>query len=211
MDADQRGELLLIQFAKSPDPGKVKTRMLPAMDARQACDLHIELMQWTCRTLCRAGIGSVELLVAGAIDRPAISTCRDFGLAAIRRQHGNDLGERMYHALEEGLSRYRKVILVGSDCPSLDSDYLQGASAVLDSHQVVIGPAEDGGYVLIGATSISAGVFSGIAWGEDSVFADTASLLDRSGCSWAQLSTLPDIDRPTDLPGWRALKVARQS
>jgi uncharacterized protein len=209
--ADTRGELLLIQFAKSPVPGRVKTRMLSAMDAQQACDLHIKLLQWTCRILCRAGLGSVELQVAGAIDSPAIQACREFGLDAIGSQCGTDLGERMYRAIDEGLSRYRKVILVGSDCPALDSAYLQEASAALDSNQVVIGPAEDGGYVLIGATVISAALFRGIVWGQDRVFADTARVLDGAGWCWQRLSVLSDIDRPADLPGWRALQISEQA
>ncbi|MEH6589500.1 MAG: TIGR04282 family arsenosugar biosynthesis glycosyltransferase [Halioglobus sp.] len=210
MVVDERDGLLIIQFAKSPVPGRVKTRMLPTLDAQQACDLHIELLQWTCRILCRADLGAVELQVAGPVDSPAIQACNGFGLDAIGGQYGNDLGERMYRAIDEGLSRYRKVILVGSDCPALDRAYLRQASAVLDSHQVVIGPAEDGGYVLIGATAISAEYFNGIVWGQNRVFADTVRLLDGAGCHWQCLPVLPDVDRPEDLPGWRALQESEQ-
>ena len=203
-------QVLLIQFARSPVPGKVKTRMMPALTPEQASDLHSELVTWTCERLCRAGVGAVELWVSGDTGHPVIEYCRSLGVAAVRSQAGNDLGERMCNALADGLARYKQVILVGSDCPSIDTDYLFDAVSALSSHAVVLGPANDGGYVMIGMGQVYPQLFSGISWGQSSVYAETVSALENLGLSWASLQSLPDIDRPEDLPVWQAIS-ARQA
>jgi len=201
-------DLLFIQFAKEPRPGEVKTRMQPTLNAAQACALHCELLLWTCRHLCEAGLADVELWIAGADDYPVFEQCKSLGVTELRSQRGADLGERMYHALEDGLARYRKVILVGSDCPALNRDYLSDAEAALDNCPVVLGPAEDGGYVLIGASHIRGALFEGIRWGGATVFAETVERMTALGMSWSQLQSLADIDRPGDLPHWFELKSA---
>ena len=199
-----RGELLLIQFAKSPVSGQVKTRMFPTLRAEESCALHEELVLWTCGQLC--AVGTVELWVSGGIEHPIFAVCESLGVSAVRQQIGHDLGERMYNALADGLSRYQQVILVGSDCPFIDAKYLRTARRALDSHAVVLGPADDGGYVLIGAREHSPAVFTGIEWGQTSVFAQTVELLMHQNIDWIPLESLPDIDRPEDLPKWNALK-----
>ena len=93
------GGVLLIQFAKSPLPRTVKTRMLPILSAEQACDLHQELLLWTCRTLCESAVGDVELWVSGDLEHPAFDRCRQYGVSALRAQMGGDLGERMFNAM----------------------------------------------------------------------------------------------------------------
>lgn len=204
-----RRDVLLIQFAKSPVPGQVKTRMMPFLDANQAAALHRDLLLWTCRRLCTSGIGSVEVWVSGNPDHEVFTQCREHGVIGIRSQVGADLGERMRHALADGLQRYRQVILVGSDCPSLDEHYLRSAQCALVSHPVVLGPADDGGYVLIGATDLYPELFVDIPWGRSDVFAETVKSLQRIQVGWQTLGSLPDIDRPEDLAIWRMLKAAR--
>ena len=201
-----RGDVLLIQFARSPVPGQVKTRMIPALSESAACDLHRDLVLWTCRNLCGSGVGEVELWVAGETSHAVFRQCLDYGVRAIYQQRGADLGQRMCHALADGLRRYDKVILVGSDCPAIDGHYLSAARAALASHCVVLGPAEDGGYVLIGATEVFPELFTGIAWGQASVYSATVEALEKMTVSWQALDCLPDIDRPADLPIWMALK-----
>jgi rSAM/selenodomain-associated transferase 1 len=207
MDAEAErdpGGLLLIQFAKSPVPGQVKTRMFPTLSAIESCALHEELVLWTCSQL--NAVGAVELWVSGGLEHPLFATCKRHGVSAVRQQIGDNLGGRMYNALADGLSRYQQVILVGSDCPFIDAEYLQMARRALDSHSVVLGPADDGGYVLIGAREHSPAVFTGVEWGQSSVFAQTVELLMRQNIDWISLESLPDIDRPEDLPKWNALK-----
>jgi len=203
-----RGDVLFIQFAREPRAGAVKTRMQPALSARQACSLHSDLLLWTCRSLCEAKLADVELWIAGGRDHAVFERCETLGITTLYSQRGADLGERMASAMADGLARYRKVILVGSDCPAIDSDYLQKAIAALDTQPLVLGPASDGGYVLIGATRIQAAIFAGVSWGSSQVFTETVQRIVEEGSGWCQLSTLSDIDRPEDLPQWRALSSA---
>lgn len=201
-----RKDALIIQFAKMPIAGQVKTRMLGSLNAIQACELHCDLMLWTCRTLTASNLADVELWVSGGGEHATIITCQNLGVAAVRTQSGSDLGERMFHAISDGLLRYRKLVLVGSDCPAIDERYLTDALKALDDESLVLGPANDGGYVLIGATHIDASLFQGVSWGSDAVLDETRERLDASGRGWCELNSLPDIDRPEDLPLWEAIK-----
>ena len=202
----ESGNTLLIQFAKAPERGRVKSRMLPDLSPDQALDLHCELVLWTTRQLVTSGLGTVQLAVAGDTDHPLFDNCVALGAAQVVAQVGEDLGERMYQALQLGLQSFEKVLLVGSDCPRLDRDYLAQALDALENVEVVLGPASDGGYVLIGATVIGSTVFEGIDWGTSSVFSQTTRRLDAAQISWSDLPARQDIDRPDDLPHWEAVK-----
>ena len=98
------------------------------------------------------------------------------------------------------------MILVGSDCPGLDRRYLAAAAQALSQVEIVLGPAIDGGYVLIGATEIIPEVFRDIDWGSSAVYQQTVARLKEEGVPWAALSVMRDIDRPQDLPYWEALR-----
>ncbi len=98
-------DVLFIQFAREPLPGLVKTRMLPELSPEQACELHSELVYWTSQMLTGAQLGRVELSVAGHVGSPLFRQCEGLGVKAVNRQTGQDLGERMYNALAEGLER----------------------------------------------------------------------------------------------------------
>ena len=205
----EKPSTLLIQFARSPQPGRVKTRMMPHLSALEACELHRELVVWTCSELLRSGLGDVELAVAGPVSDALFGRCRRLGVGRITRQSGEDLGQRMYRAMHQGLALYDKVVLVGSDCPDIDRAYLHAAVAALDNVSVVLGPATDGGYVLIGASEISEEVFQGICWGSAEVYAKTLDALAQLGLAWQALPALTDIDRPEDLTTWQAAKLKR--
>lgn len=206
--AAEPGAALLIQFARAPEAGAVKTRMVPYLSPRQACDLHCELVSWTARRLTAAGLGTVELAVAGDTGDDLFRECRASGVSAIVEQHEGDLGERMYRAILGGLARHDRVILVGSDCPWIDRAYLQSALAALETAPLVLGPALDGGYVLIGARQIRPELFSRISWGTEVVLAQTRMRLEELGWRWRELPALRDVDRPEDLHAWRALRHA---
>jgi rSAM/selenodomain-associated transferase 1 len=207
--ASHSDHTLLVQFARAPREGQVKTRLIPHLGAEGACELHCELTAWTGRQLLDSRLGPVELHVDGDAGHPLFARLKADGVAGIFAQRGSDLGERMYNALRDGLARFGSVILVGSDCPGIDPAYLRQATVALRGASVVLGPAADGGYVLIGARRVSASVFSGIAWGGDTVFGDTVAALERAGLEWAALPVLADIDRPSDLPVWEAVKSGR--
>lgn len=202
-------DVLLIQFAREPLPGLVKTRMLPELSPEQACELHRELVYWTSEVLTGAHLGRVELSVAGNVSSPLFRQCEGLGVKAVNRQTGQDLGERMYNALAEGLERFSKVILVGSDSPQIDRDYLVGSIAALDDADVVVGPAKDGGYVLIGVRRLDRRWFENVEWGSCSVYAQTLANFVLTSADWQHLEVLQDIDRPEDLPVWRAIVDSR--
>ena len=199
---------LLIQFARSPAIGGVKTRMQPALSAREACDLHCELVRWTARTLVGAQLGRVRLAVAGDTSDPLFGTCAALGVDEITSQTGEDLGQRMLHALADALESYDRVLLVGSDCPGIDRPYLVQALDALNRAPLVLGPAADGGYVLVGARGECPprGMFSDMDWGSSRVYAQTLERLRESGRAWQELPIKTDIDRPEDLVVWEKLR-----
>lgn len=196
---------LHIQFAREPVVGEVKTRLQPHFSPEQACDIHCELVRLTNRRLVEAALGPVELSVAGGTQHPLFAQCVALGTDAVQAQHGSDLGERMYNALHAGIARYPQVLLVGSDCPVLDADYLEAASDALREVDVVLGPAEDGGYVLIGARRVDMCWFEGVQWGGSNVLADTVSRLRQTNTRYRLLPQMWDVDRPQDVSRWRSL------
>ena len=203
-------ECLLVQFAREPLPGQVKTRLIPHLSAAQACEIHVQLLRWTTTQLLQADLGAVQLHVAGATDHPVFTQQLQAGVAALVAQSGRDLGERMAVALAAGLQSARKVLLVGSDCPAITPAYLHVASNALEQNELVIGPAQDGGFVLIGlnrdaATEALNALFADVAWGSETVLASTVANAQRLAMRYALLPTLADIDRPGDLAHWEAI------
>ena len=190
---------LLIQFAKSAVPGKVKTRLVPPLTTYQAADLHTCLVIHTCSILCGTQLGEVQLWLTGEQQEPLIEYCRAVGKFRLRQQCQGDLGDKMAHALRGGLSRHERVILVGSDAPAIDAAYLQAANEALDTVDVVLGPALDGGYVLMGLKRFSPHLFMGVEWGTNSVLDETVQRVEELGWSCSLLPEIADIDRPEDL------------
>ena len=195
---------LLIQFAKAPIAGRVKTRLMPSYSAEQACAVHTELLLHTYHTLLSAELGPVELWVAGEAASPVFDRCLKAGVSDLRDQGRGTLGDRMALAVNDGLARADKVVLVGSDCPYIDADYLQLALDALDSATVVFGAAEDGGYVLVGARQLVDAVFEDVSWGTDRVLAQSLQRAESAGLTAITLPALSDIDRPEDLARWKA-------
>ena len=169
--------------------------------------MHCELVDWTCRTLVGAALGDVELHVSGDMEHALFRDCLDAGAARLLPQRGDDLGARMHNALASALARAERVVLVGSDCPAIDREYLVEALDALERVPVVLGPALDGGYVLIGTREIDPGIFRGVAWGTGKVLAQTVERLRQLGWRWKELRALADIDRPEDLTAWQAVQA----
>ena len=195
-------------FAKAPVPGRVKTRLVPALSEAGAAHLQRQLIERTLATAQAADLGAVELWCAPDMDQAFFAACATrFGLS-LRAQGEGDLGTRMSRALGLALAAGAPGLLIGCDCPAFTPAYLREAANALDggSH-AVFGPAEDGGYVLIGlARSPPAQLFEGIAWGTSSVMQETRTRLARLGWRWRELATLWDVDRPEDLPRLRQLR-----
>jgi hypothetical protein len=195
--ADARREIAV--FARVPVAGQVKTRLIPALGADGAADLHARLVESTLARARRAGAASVRLWLdgdpAGYAAPPGV---------AVSTQSGSDLGARMHHAFVATLARAAACVLIGTDCPALQPHHLREAFETLDSHDVVLVPAEDGGYVLVGLTVPQPRLFEDMAWGEPTVLAATRVRIDAAGLRAAFLDPLPDLDTPADLARARA-------
>jgi rSAM/selenodomain-associated transferase 1 len=182
--------------------GQVKTRLIPALGASAAAELHRQLVARTLRTAVAAGVGPVELWCAPDAQDAFFSACaEEFGVR-LRDQGSGDLGTRMARALQTASSDGSPGLLIGSDCPVFDAEYLRDAAAACAGGlDAVFGPAEDGGYVLIGlARAPSMQLFENMAWGSGTVMQETRTRLTQLGWRWIELATLWDVDRPEDLP-----------
>ncbi|HEY0335846.1 MAG TPA: TIGR04282 family arsenosugar biosynthesis glycosyltransferase [Burkholderiales bacterium] len=197
----------VIVFAKAPMPGAVKTRLIPVLGPEGAAALHGRLVERTVATASVAARDTVELHVAPEDD--FLRCCAARYNAALVPQCGLDLGDRMHHAFERALLRGRcsAVVLIGSDCPALTALHIRCAfEALHDGYDAVLGPAEDGGYVLLGLTRTDRRMFEGIAWGTSEVLDQTRARLRGLGWRWRELETLWDVDTPAD---WARLKQSQ--
>jgi len=184
-------------FARAPVPGEVKTRLLPLLGPEDAAELHATLVRSALATATAAGIGPVSLWCMPDTGHPFFAVCAEKYGVTLHEQRGGHLGERMARAFERLLPE-APVLLVGSDCPSLRPKDLRAAAGSLATHDAVIQPAEDGGYVLVGLTRAAPGLFEGIRWGESSVMRDTRARLRTAAVTWREMPVRWDVDRPED-------------
>jgi rSAM/selenodomain-associated transferase 1 len=187
---------MIIVMAKAPLAGRVKTRLIPRLGAWRAARLHARLTRHAVETALAARCGPVEL--HGSARHRLFSLMK----VEFRLQRGRDLGERMHHALSKAR---RPAILIGTDCPVLTpADLRRAARWLRGGCEVVLAPAEDGGYALIGVRFPDPKLFAGIEWGGSRVYADTLKKL--AGRRWRALRRVWDLDRPDDLDRFRALR-----
>ena len=205
----KREAAVLLQFAKWPEPGSVKTRLAATLGAEKALAAHVRLTHHVLANLLASGLPlefwwdhRSTLIPAAAVP---LMKLLDHRRLPQRIQRGNDLGERMTGALTDSLESYEKAIIVGSDCPEVDAAYLDEALDALESRDLVLGPSADGGYVLIGARKTVAGMLDGVDWGTSRVLAQTCRRLDRAGLSWYSLRPSWDVDELQDWHRFRAL------
>ncbi|MEE8169543.1 MAG: TIGR04282 family arsenosugar biosynthesis glycosyltransferase [Phycisphaerae bacterium] len=193
---------VLIIFAKYPQPGRVKTRLIGSISAEQAAELHRHCLVATWRVA--AGVPGTRPLLAISPDDAATEFQRVLGDdAACRPQGQGDLGARLERAARRAFEESAgRVILLGCDCPSLDRRTIETALRALDDADVVLGPAVDGGYYLLGLRSSAPLLFERIDWGTDRVAAQTRARCDEAGLSIHELAALRDLDRWEDLAAW---------
>ena len=187
-------DAVVIIFARAPVAGRVKTRLAPRLGAAGAVRLHMQLVENAVRTAREAQCGPVELHVT--------APHRLFGSLGVevKRQRGRDLGERMHGALRNALRRFRTAVLIGTDCPALTPSDLRNAVRKLEGGaDIVLAPAEDGGYALIAARRISLRIFTGVDWGSADVLTRTLRNARDASMRYRLLRTVWDVDRPEDL------------
>jgi rSAM/selenodomain-associated transferase 1 len=184
-------------LAKAPIPGFAKTRLIPALGADGAAALASRLIDRAVATACDAGIGPVTLWGAPDEAHAAFQSLRACFDIALARQADGDLGARMLAALAAAKG---PALVIGTDCPALTAAHLRAAGAALRTGtDVVVYPAEDGGYVLIGARKAEPALFSAMPWSTAEVMAETRRRLKALGLVWQEPVTLWDVDAPDDL------------
>lgn len=197
---------LICVFTRYPEPGKTKTRLIGALGAEGAADVQRRLTEAVVRTAqaaARRSAADIAIWFAGGSE----SKMRTWlgGNLPFAPQAGSDLGQRMAGAFRSGFERgYERIVLIGADCPDLTAEILEKAFAALTQHDIVMGPARDGGYYLIGMKRAWPLLFQGVPWGADTVLEHTLAIGKQAGLSIGLMDTLRDVDTAEDLALLRA-------
>lgn len=188
---------------KAPEPGRTKTRLSPPLSPRQAADLYRGFLQDTMTMAVSLGWERVTLVYPrrpGARRELASLVPRGVHL---QPQPGTGLGAALAGAFRSHLS-FERVVLIGSDNPTLPASVVEDACRALDDHDVVVGPCTDGGYYLIGMKALHTGVFEQIAWSTDVVYRQTLDRAHELGLRVRAVAEWYDVDTVADLRRLRA-------
>ena len=185
----------ILVFAREPVAGKAKTRLIPALGEEGAARLARVMLGHALIEADAANLGPVELV---GDPHPDDWEAPISGVTT-SAQAGANLGERMGEAVERTLAQAERVIVTGTDCPDLEAARIAEAANALETHDVVIIPATDGGYVLIGFARFDPAIFTGVEWGKGAVLAATLANIEAFGWTVWQSEPLADIDDPQDL------------
>ena len=194
----------VVVFAKAPEAGAAKTRLIPLLGADGAAALQQKLIARTLATAGAARVGPVTLSCTPSADHRLLKLAAMAAGAARATQGDGDLGTRMHVAATAVLADCARVIIIGTDCPALTPAALREAARALAEHDAVLIPAEDGGYVLLGLRRADAKLFENVEWGGAQVMAATRRNLAALGWRWREMPTSWDVDRPEDFARLRA-------
>ncbi|HIF17552.1 MAG TPA: glycosyltransferase [Cycloclasticus sp.] len=196
---------LLQIFAKAPVRGEVKTRLAADIGEQQACEVYNRLLNNTIENSCSED-WDVELWCAPDINHSVFrSLAKQFGLM-LKAQHGEALGERMLYTLGEGKKAADKVVLIGTDCPVISLEYIEQAFEALNTNDIVFGPVEDGGYILVGVREINQNMFSDVEWSVADTLEQNIKAIEHCNLSYGLLPKLWDLDGADDLKRWQQLR-----
>lgn len=192
-------DCVLLVFCKAPIAGQVKTRLQPSLTAEQAVAAHIQLTRFTLKRAFEQPLCDVQLYCAPDTQHAFFQAFAvDYPLTLVK-QEGADLGLRMLNAFKQALTSYRHVIVMGCDCPSLTyADLQQAFTALQNGYDVVIGPAADGGYVLIGLNEPQEFLFESMPWGTNTVVSQTYLSAEQNGLTVFKLRQQWDVDYVDD-------------
>ena len=199
-------DICLIIMAKAPVPGQVKTRLIPTLGQENAAKLYRTLLRETTGKMLESRICPMQIWCHPNVEHPDFLGLEQQG-ASLFQQQGNDLGERMHHALAQALQISTSVVVIGCDCPLMTPEFVQTAFADLsgETFDAVLGPAEDGGYYLLGLKKTEQSLFQNVSWGTAEVLHQTRNNLIELGWRWSELNTLWDLDRPEDFSRFQKL------
>lgn len=197
----------LIIFTRYPEAGKTKTRMIPFLGKNGAAILQQQMMEFTLKQVKKLQENiflSIAIFYSGGTEQ-----LMRYWLGneiIYQQQSSGDLGQRMKSAFEQSFDiGSNKVVIIGTDCPELNSTVLFQAFELLNYCDLVLGPALDGGYYLIGLSRLIPELFQGINWGTSEVFKQTIEVARQLNLKVGYLLPLNDIDRPEDLPIWEEI------
>ncbi len=185
---------LLLVFVKNPKKGYVKTRLAKGVGEEQALNVYLKLLDYT-RKLVDASKVPTKICYSDQVEENDVWS----GLEK-EAQCDGDLGERMEHAFATAFSQgFSKVVIIGSDCAELNSTHIQKAFKQLNEHDVVFGPAKDGGYYLMGMKKLEENVFRNKPWSQSTLLNVTLEELEGAGKRVGLLEELSDVDTIEDL------------
>ncbi len=202
------GQTLII-FTRYPEPGRAKTRLIPALGAAGAAALHRQMTEHTIaqvRQLQQAYPVAVTVQFTGG-DRAQMAAWLGSDWA-YQRQMGDDLGDRMMQASQTAfVAGAEAIVIIGTDCPDLDAILLETAFRAVPHHDLVLGAASDGGYYLIGFPRLIPALFQQMPWSTAAVLPKTLAVAQQLQLTTQMLPVLTDIDYPADLPVWEKAKL----
>ncbi len=195
-------------MAKAPIPGQVKTRLIPTLGQENAAKLYRTMLRQTSGTMLGSRICPIQIWCYPSVEHPDFVGLEHRG-ANLFQQQGNDLGERMHTALAQALRTFNAAIVIGCDCPLMRLETVQTAFTELsrETFDAVLGPAEDGGYYLLGLKKSEQSLFQNVSWGTSEVLHETRNNLNELGWRWSELNTLWDLDRPEDFSRFQKLNL----
>ena len=202
-DPERSGRRLIV-FTRYPEPGKTKTRLIPVLAPEGAAELHRRMTEQTLRRV-RQFLANHPVSLRIRYDGGNEEGFRQWLGADVRPvpQGEGDLGRRMHLAFSEAFEQgMRRVVVVGTDSPGIRPAHLARAFHALRRRDVVVGPARDGGYYLIGLSRPAPDLFDGIPWGTGEVLQRTLDAAAASNRRVSLLDPLEDVDRPEDIPVW---------
>jgi len=202
----------IIVFTRYPEPGTTKTRLAKATGDKGAAAIQKKLTEQTLsqvRLLLHLSTAEVSIAFeGGSLEQMRKWLGFDFNYQA---QGCGDLGQRMADAFAAAFKRgYARIVIIGTDCPGLQAAHLMHAFELLDRKDLVLGPAADGGYYLIGLKRVVEPVFAGIEWGRETVLAETLQRIQSDGLTCSTLPLWYDVDDARGLSLLRTLVLARQ-
>jgi len=199
MNIDRRARLIL--FTRYPEPGRTKTRLIPALGAQGAAALQQRMSEALVGQMTRFASlypASLEIRYAGG-NRQAMAAWLATDIPCLDQGEGN-LGDRLHRAFAQAFAQgAQRVVVIGADCPGLTPALFAQAFTALATQELVLGPARDGGYYLVGLTRPRPALFAKIPWGSGEVLAETLKQAQTLNLSTHILETLADVDRPEDL------------
>jgi uncharacterized protein len=196
----------LLLLTKAPEPGKVKTRLAAIMGAEAAADVYAKLVNDCLENCASADLCPVEIWCSPSTEHSFFQRCRERYHTVLQQQTPGDIGQRMSRAIRSVLQYAEHTVLIGADCPALSVPDLESAfEALQQGEDVVLGPAEDGGYYLVGMSEYHPSLFENIPWSTSGVLAATETHLRRQGLSWHTLPEHRDVDTAEDYAVYMAM------